>query len=233
MVYSRYNIPAVSLDTLRGLLIQQLPPLVYAYRGGFKVKLNGKLLRQKRLEANMSLSDLAQAVGVSKRTIYEYERDAIDVSLETALRIEEFFDEPFTQAINLFDEMKQIGSITKPSSRLNKPKNELEKRVKEHFNSLGYKDQLWTRKIPFRLLAKAPEKETKRSDTVITGISRKYNEKEVVKKIRITYSISRITETNPLIVLGENAELKTIQGVPIISINELKDSPKKDLQKAN
>ncbi|MBD3190154.1 MAG: helix-turn-helix domain-containing protein, partial [Candidatus Heimdallarchaeota archaeon] len=111
VVYSRYEIPVISLETLRALLLQHLPPLVYASRGGLKVKFDGERLRQKRLERNLSLKDFAKKVGVSKRAIYEYERGTIDVSLETALKIEEFLDTPLTMAINLFEEINKIGSL--------------------------------------------------------------------------------------------------------------------------
>jgi putative transcriptional regulator len=96
VVYSRYDIPAISKDTLRNLLINHVPPLIYTHRGGYKVKVNGELLKEKRLEMGMSLNELARRVGVTKRAIYEYERGTSDISVDTAIRIEECLVDPLT-----------------------------------------------------------------------------------------------------------------------------------------
>ena len=229
VVYSRYEIPAISMLTLRNLLVHHLPPLIFAHRGGFKVKFDGELLREKRLERNLSMSDLAQGVGVSKRTIYEYERGNIDVSLETALLIEEFLDEPLTIAINLFEEMQKIGSLSQPQSHSNIPKSDLEREVKKQFDSIGLKDQLWTKKMPFRVLAKPlpTNEELSKSMTTITGISRQLRGKDFANKLLVTYSVSKIAEADPLVVVGGEAKQTTISGVPIISVEDLAKIKKK------
>ncbi len=234
VVYSRYEIPVVSLETLRNLLLHKIPPLIFAYRGGFKVKFDGDLLKEKRIGKNLSLSDLAREVGISKRAVYEYERGKINVSLETAMMIEEFLDEPLTLAINLFDEMQRIGSVTQPEKYSGAPKSDLEKDVKKHFDALGMKDQLWTKKFPFRVLAKSVDKndELEKSITTITGITRKPIGKDFTKKILVTYNVSRIADANPLVVVGSEIDQKEFKGVPILSIDELtKLKKKKDADK--
>jgi len=232
VVYSRYDIPTISIETLRNLLLKQLPPLIYAHRGGFKVKFDGSLLKEKRLEKNLSLSDLASEIGVSKRTVYEYERGSIDVSLETAMLIEEFLDEPLTMAINLFEEMRKIGSVSIPESHSNIPRSELERDVKKHFDSIGLQDQLWTKKIPFRVLAKSLQKndELSKSITTITGISRVLTGEDFAKKLQVTYSVSRIADANPLVVVSGDTKQTEISGVPIISVDELTRMKKKKKQ---
>ena len=230
VVYTRYEIPAVSKDTFRNLLLKRLPPLVYAYRGGFKVKFDGALLKEKRLEKSYSLGDFAREVGVSKRAVYEYERGTVDVSLETAMKIEELLDEPLTVAINLFQEMKRIGSITTPSSYRGGPKSDIEREVKKHFDGIGLKDQLWTKKIPIRILAKSmePIDEMEKIYTTITSISEQPASDDVEQKIRVTYSISKIAEADPLIVLGDDSKKSSIDGVSVVSIDDLIKSKKKN-----
>ncbi len=229
VVYSRYEIPVVSLETLRNLLLHKIPPLIFAYRGGFKVRFDGDLLKEKRVGKNLSLSDLAREVGISKRAVYEYERGKINVSLETAMMIEEFLDEPLTLAINLFDEMQRIGSVTQPEKYSGAPRSELEKDVKKHFDSLGMKDQLWTKKLPFRVLAKSVDKidEFEKSITTITGITRKPSGDDFTKKILVTYNVSRIADANPLVIVGSEIDQKEFKGVPILSIDELTKLKKK------
>ncbi len=223
IVYTRYEIPAVSLETLHNLLVNHLPPLIYAHRGGFKVKFDGHLLKEKRLEKNYSMGDFAREVGISKRAIYEYERSTVDVSLETAMRIEELLDEPLTLAINLFDEMKRIGSVTTPSFYNNVPKSDIEREVKKHFDTIGLKDQLWTKKLPIRVLAKTliPYHEKDKIPTTITGIAEESSKDDVAKKIQITYSVSRVAGADPLIIVGSETPKTNIDGIPIMSIDEL------------
>jgi putative transcriptional regulator len=229
VVYTRYEIPAVSKNTLQNLLIKNLPPLIYAYRGGFKVRFDGALLKEKRLEKNFSLGDLAREIGVSKRAVYEYERGTVDVSHETAMRIEELLDEPLTIAINLFEEMKRIGSVTTPSTHSGAPKSDIEREVKKHFDDIGMKDQLWTKKIPIRVLAKTmePIDEMDKFYTTITSISEQPSSDDVEKKIHITYSISKIAEADPLIVLGDDSKKSTIDDASVVSIDDLIKSKKK------
>ncbi|MHA1124155.1 MAG: transcriptional regulator [Candidatus Heimdallarchaeota archaeon] len=229
VIYSRYEIPAISKETLRNLLVHHLPPLIYAHRGGLRIKIDGELLKEKRLEKNLSLSDLASEVGVSKRAIYEYERGGIDVSLDTAMMLEEYLDEPLTIALNLFENMKRIGSVTLPASYKNQPKSDLEKEVKKHFDSIGFKDQLWTRKIPFRVLARPElsDEELQKFKSTITGISEQISRKELVEKIEVTYSISKIAKADPLVVVGEEFDGSLMEGYRIISVDELSKHKKK------
>ena len=229
VIYSRYEIPAISKETLRNLLVHHMPPLIYAHRGGLRVKIDGNLLKEKRLERNLSLSDLAGEVGVSKRAIYEYERGGIDVSLETAMMLEEYLDEPLTIALNLFEQMKQIGSVTLPTSYKNQPKSDLEKEVKKHFDSIGFKDQLWTKKIPFRVLARPElsDEELKKFKSTITGISEHLSGKDLVEKVEVTYSISKIAKADPLVVVGEEFGKAQIDGYKVVSIDELSKQKKK------
>ncbi|MHA1212774.1 MAG: transcriptional regulator [Candidatus Heimdallarchaeota archaeon] len=228
VVYTRYDIPALSTETFRNLVVHHVPPLVYASRGGFKVKFDGAVLKEKRLHKNFSMGDFAREVGISKRAVYEYERGNVDVSLETAMKIEALLDEPLTLAINLFEEMKRIGSVTTPAAYSNEPRSDIEREVKKYFDNIGLKDQLWTKKIPIRVLAKAmiPEDQTS-GGTTITGISKDSKGNDFTKKIQVTYSISKIAEADPLIVVGGDSAKTSFDGVKVISVDDLIKRKKK------
>ena len=229
VVYTRYDIPSLSIETFRNLFVNNLPPLIYACRGGFKVKFDGTLLKEKRLQKNYSLGDFAREIGISKSAVYDYEHGTVDVSLETAMKIEELLDEPLTMAINLFENMKRIGSISAPKLHNYKPKSNIEREVKKHFDNIGLKDQLWTKKIPIRVLAKCVLKdESEKSSTTVTSISETSDAEDYTKKLQVTYNISRIAEADPLLVVGsKEVENYTIDGVPILSIDDLIKKKKK------
>ena len=73
IVYSRFNVPIISLSTLKDLLLEAVPPFIFAAPGGLYVKLDSDLLKRLREEKSISLGNLAEVAGVSRRTIQMYE----------------------------------------------------------------------------------------------------------------------------------------------------------------
>jgi putative transcriptional regulator len=230
VIYKRYDIPTLSVETFRDLILHHLPPLVLSHRGGYKVKFDGNLLKQKRLERNLSLSDLEHVtdIHISKTTVYEYEKGIVYADPGIAIKLEEFFDEHFIFTINIFEEFERIGSIITPQSFSNAPKSDLERDVKKHFDGIGFTDQLWTKKIPIRVLASDPKKA--KPPTTITGISDIKSTEDINLKAEVTCDISKIAEGKPLIVLSDDIEKILIEDVPIFTISELlkKSKKKKD-----
>jgi len=99
-VYVRYGIYAVSVATLYDYFVEKIPPLVYASPGGLYVNINGDALRELREHRNMSLGDLGQVLGVSRRTISKYE-SGMGTTLEVAIRIEEYFNTGVVESIDI------------------------------------------------------------------------------------------------------------------------------------
>ncbi|BDC19912.1 helix-turn-helix domain-containing protein [Acidianus sp. HS-5] len=64
---------------------------VYRTRGGMFVKIRPDILRQKMREMNYSMGDVAKMLGVSRKTIYDYENGDSDVSIEIAERLIDIF----------------------------------------------------------------------------------------------------------------------------------------------
>ncbi len=99
-VYVRYGIYAISPATLYDYFVEMIPPLVYASPGGLYVNIDGEVLRDLREKRSMSLGDLGQVLGVSRRTISKYE-SGMGTTLDVAIRIEEFFNTGVVKSINL------------------------------------------------------------------------------------------------------------------------------------
>ncbi len=99
-VYVRYGIYAISPATLYDYFVEKIPPLVYASPGGLYVNIDGEVLRDLREKRNMSLGDLGQVLGVSRRTISKYE-GGMGTTLDVAIRIEEFFNTGVVESIDL------------------------------------------------------------------------------------------------------------------------------------
>ncbi len=101
-VYVRHGIPILSAEGLRDYLIEGAPPMAFAAPGGFCVKLDGDKLNELRVDRDLSLGQLADVAGVSRRAISMYE-DGMSATVEAALRLEEFLEEPLIQPLDPFD----------------------------------------------------------------------------------------------------------------------------------
>ena len=73
-----------------------VPPLIYAAPGGLYVNIDSEVLADAREDRDWSLGQLAQELGVSRRTVSKYE-DGMDASVEVAAQLEEMFDEDLQQ----------------------------------------------------------------------------------------------------------------------------------------
>ena len=80
---------------------------LYKTRGGIFVKINSKELKKRREEMGLSLGEVAQALGVSRISIYEYEREDSYVSIDIAEKLVEIFGEEILG--NIFDGFKATG----------------------------------------------------------------------------------------------------------------------------
>jgi putative transcriptional regulator len=99
-VYVRYGIYAISYPTLHDYFVDGSPPLIYASPGGLYVNISGEKLRELREVNNLSLGDLGQVLGVSRRTVAKYEA-GMGTTIEIAIRIEETFDSGVVEPIDL------------------------------------------------------------------------------------------------------------------------------------
>ena len=101
IVYTRFKIPIISIKTLSEHLLEEVPPCIFAAPGGLYVNLNGDELRTIRSERNLSLGVLAEAAGVSRRTIQLYE-SGMGAMIDAALRLEEFLNAPLIEPLDPF-----------------------------------------------------------------------------------------------------------------------------------
>lgn len=106
-VYLRYGISSISVATLHDFFVEGLPPLVYASPGGLYVNISGKVLRNLRERHNLSLGDMSQVLGVSRRTISKYE-SGMGTTIDMAIRIEEIFDTSVVESIDLLSYRSQF-----------------------------------------------------------------------------------------------------------------------------
>ena len=132
VVYEKNTIPAVNSNTLEGLLGGDPSLFIVGKRGDFYVRIDGEKLRLRRLEKNLSLGEISEVLGVSRKAVYEYERGSFDVSVEVAERLLELFGDDITKPYDLFEE--EVGSH---ETRTPRPDNRLEDRIMKVLSTLG------------------------------------------------------------------------------------------------
>ncbi|QIJ32894.1 helix-turn-helix domain-containing protein [Acidianus sulfidivorans JP7] len=81
---------AISLEGFERLLAGE-KIYIYRTRGGMFVKIRHDVLKRKREELNYSMGDLAKMLGVTRKTIYDYENGESDVSIEIAEKLIDIF----------------------------------------------------------------------------------------------------------------------------------------------
>ncbi len=212
VVYSRHGIPIISIGTFRDFIIEGIPPAVYAAPGGFYVNIDSSLLREIRKKRGVSLGRLAEAAGVSRKTIQLYE-EGMSSNVEIALKLEKFLNTELILPINLFD----LGKMEEERYHLNDIEyGEIYRRLID----IGF-DVFLTLKCPFEALSKDDR------DVMLTGIEKKErNLKYKAMNIRI---LSKIFERRGFIVI-ENSKFEEYDGVAIIRKNEVMERKKDEIR---
>ncbi|MEM1579172.1 MAG: transcriptional regulator [Archaeoglobaceae archaeon] len=89
VVYTRYNLPVINIATFYDYL-KGNPPSVYSAPGGYYVKLDAEKIKKARESMGISIGETAKRLGVSRRSVRNYEEGA-DATIEIAIKIEELF----------------------------------------------------------------------------------------------------------------------------------------------
>ncbi|HWQ16696.1 MAG TPA: helix-turn-helix domain-containing protein [Sulfolobales archaeon] len=102
VVMDRSDISVMDPETL-DLYLSNDKVAIYYKRGHFFVKIDGDALHRKRVERMLSLGELAEIIGTSRKAVYEYERESMDPSIETAQKLIELFGEEIVSRIDLYE----------------------------------------------------------------------------------------------------------------------------------
>lgn len=217
VIYFRYEIPVVNFETFKRMILHEEYPMVYTRRGGYYVKIDSILLKELREKKGMSLGELADKVGVSRRTIYEYERNTMDATLETAIKLEEFFNASIVVPIPLLN-LKVIEiDKRKLSTTMRVPENPLLKLLYSTLRRIGLK-VIFFKYTPFDALSIAEEKE------ILSGVDDKEKKSELWTKIELVNEFSKISERAALFVVKENYKKIDVEleHVKIVTSSQLK-----------
>lgn len=149
IIYSRFGIYTLNLDTLRNCL-ENKRPIVKQSRAGLTLSVAGDRLKKKRAELGYSLTDLSRRVGVSRRMILKYE-DGSDISLENARKMHRVLGENVFKHVDIFEIEKDIRTTHRSA-------------IAKKYDHLGF-DVIETKRAPFDMVAK------KQRELILTEVS--------------------------------------------------------------
>lgn len=211
VVYFRHGVPVLSPDTATDLFVEEVPPLIYAAPGGLYVSIDGNILADAREDREWSLGQLANELGVSRRTVSKYE-DGMNASVEIAVQLEEMFDAPLTNPVDVFDPDEVHEDESTPEDPEVGPDDE---RLVAVLTRVGF-DVHPTLRSPFNAVSEDEREETK----MLTGHSA-FN-RTAEKRARIMSSVGHVTRTTSIYVVDETKR-ESVDGTALIRREEIEE----------
>lgn len=222
-VYLRYGVRIITFETLHDYLAEGVEPLVYAAPGGFYVNLDGERLRALREERGLSLGDLAQAAGVSRRAIGMYE-DGMGAMVDVAARLEEFLNEALVRPFEAFEPPRDQLPAAPLQSDYG---NAFEAAILRAMQEMGFRVAP-TAKSPFSAITREhidttaedgkPRLVTER--VVLTGFAADHP--DAARRAAATAKIAEVTESFGVFFVERTTTRVAIEGTPVVSREELK-----------
>ncbi|WP_048815399.1 transcriptional regulator [Methanosalsum zhilinae] len=212
VVYMRYDVPAMNVETLYDYLIEGIPPVVSAAPGGLYVSIDGDVLKQARNEISMSLGALASRLGVSRRTISKYEDGGMAASIEVVLQLEEILDVALARSIDFIKSFDDNPSSTDMDDENIQHPAPPKDSVLEILHSMGY-NVLSTSQAPFKAVSKND------SNVMLTGVS-EYSS-AMIKRAHLMSNISTITETRSVFIINGQIKSESVESTVLIEKDEL------------
>jgi putative transcriptional regulator len=209
-VYERCNIYAITLKTLEDIVSNNMHPLVEAGPGGYYVSLNGDAIRETRQKLGLSIGKLAEMMGISRRTLYGYEKGMTKASVSAAYSLEWVLGTPLVKPINIFKRDFQSTGFFAVARHIMIRSRFLQAVLKK-FAQINFKATPTT-KAPFDFVAQFSE-----SQLMILGGVISQKERNVEQRTEEIVSVSKVANAQPVLITdGEEFS----KGVPSIRLED-------------
>lgn len=230
VVYTRYDLPIVRIETLRELVEKGVPPFLMSAPGGIFVRIDGTRLRALREERNLSLGALASIAGVSRHSIQLYEEGA-GAEVIVVQRVERFLGEAIAVPADVLRVRTQPFEASGPTRRGEGEEVErapsmdgaaplsgdpLRDDVFARLYRMGW-EVVPTVRAPFDAFTRTPEDEVKR-EILLTAIG---SLRTAQHRAELLHELARVTEQHAVFVLAEPFGRPSIDGLPVLSVKEL------------
>jgi putative transcriptional regulator len=191
-VYSRYSVYVVTEKTIRNVAFRTGYPLVNAGPGGYFVEVDGELIERRREELGLSIGKLAEMVGVSRRTLYGYERCMAKASVSSAYNLAKILGVPVAKPIDILKKTRKQRECL-----LLRATQAIAERVLLHrvFRKFAFCDISPVQKAPFDFVLTVPDE-----DCVIVGAVVAEDETCLDGRTEELLSVSRVINAYPVLI---------------------------------
>ncbi len=216
VVYRRHGVSTVAPHSFHNLIIQEEKPREFIQRGGKFVAIDGAKLKEVRLSRSMTQEELAGCIQVSARAILAYERDEMDVSTDVAERLEKELETDLVIPIDLLTDKSIRTDLSQSGTSADMPY--LAQRVNDFFEKLGM-TVWWTDRAPFHAVA------SEKIPPLMSGVG-SLRSWTLQKRMEIMKSVSKVTESDAVVIVEEGQADVCVSDVPVIRQLELDDIDK-------
>jgi putative transcriptional regulator len=218
-VYSRYDVLVVTPKTFENIVLRKAHPLIQAGPGGYYVEIDYESIKRRRQELGLSVGGMAESVGISRRTLYGYERGMAKASVAVAYNMIWALGIPVAKPINVFEKSRLQRKCFLSTAKLAIARSKLFRKI---FGKLVRCRITTVKKAPFDFVINFPEEETK----IIGGVA-KHKELELNRRVDEILSFSKVVKAHPILVTEgqkpSNQEIPCIRSEEISKIKNPED----------
>jgi putative transcriptional regulator len=210
IVYERFEMPTLSIETFKELIFNKIFPKIYRDRGGLYVEIDSEILKDARKKRSLTQRELAEAVGINKKVIYEHEKKQLRMFLSIAEKLEKILNEKIIRHVEIFKKYEVHGQ----------PKDLIEKNIGRNLEKIGFKTD-FVKQSPLDVFAK--EKALIVSDIEIDKRKMKKRAADLKDFIEVV--------KRPALLITEKTKKEELSGIPLIERKELEEIERKELIK--
>jgi len=196
-IYSRFQLPVITPQTFENFLEEEKMIFFDSSKGKHTSEVDVEKIRNKRKEKGFSLRELAQLIGISKKAMYEIEKNKTKPSVETVNKIE-----------NILNIKIQISRKIEANVNATyiKPKTEVQKKVSKQFSRIGIENSS-VFSAPFEIIGRE-------NFSVVTS--------SLTKELTIMKKFANIVSSKAFLFAKESKE-ENVNGIPIVLESELSE----------
>jgi putative transcriptional regulator len=210
-VYSRYDVSAITTKTFEDIVLHQIYPLIQAGPGGYYVEIDGESIKRRRQELGLSAGDMAEMIGISRRTVYGYERGMAKASVSVAYRLVWALGIPVARPVDIFEVPKSRRKCFLSRARDAISGNKLLQRI---FRKFAGCEITAVRRAPFDFVITVPEDKMR----IVGGVT-KEKERALDRRVEEILSVSRVVKAHPILIT--DGKKFTDKGICCIGKEEL------------
>jgi putative transcriptional regulator len=221
-IYSRYGIYAITPLTLEDIATRGNNPLVDATPGGYYVRLDSEKLKQERQKLGLSIGKLAEMTGISRRTIYGYEKGLARASVGAAYNLEYVLGIPIAQGIDVFQRPPEQDKGFLAAAKRVISMHHCLRSVEHKLSKLNIL-VAHTRRAPFDFIAKSQKKGV----NIIGGVT-DGKERNLERRVEEIVSVGKVINAHPVLIAenerkNDNDDITCIRRDELEEIRDLED----------